>query len=253
MFSKKVVYGSAVVLAFGTLLNTIGRFSPWMFTVKGPNVYNDAKNKVVHGTINFGWFYLQACDSRRCYTQSMSERYGDHNTHANTTMSVFSETWLARRVGEQTIEVFALLFNIAGLAGTGFLLYTWKTQTKLRYAVTLVCATVLLISASLEWANLGEVLAEMGSIIRYNDPKIQLYTPSSLVLSGLGSTCMFAVSVLYYLAVMMMLYQHSDITNTAGMESQGQGVNGGNDVTPAQAQSHIESLEVQVNTDQTSV
>ncbi|XP_069103882.1 uncharacterized protein [Argopecten irradians] len=172
---------------------------------------------------------------------------------SEVTCPIQSQTWLARRIGEQTIEVFALLFNLAGLAGTGILIYTWQSQTRLRYMITLVTATVLLTSAALEWANLGEVLAEMGSIVRYNDPKIQLFTPSSLVLSGLGSTCMFAVSVLYYLAVMMIIYQHSDITNTRATENRGQDANGGSDFTPAPSQSHIESLEVQVNTDQTSV
>jgi len=61
-----------------------------MFTVTGPNVYNEGRNKVINGTINFGWFFLEACDDERCYIQSMSERYNDHNAFANTSLSLFA-------------------------------------------------------------------------------------------------------------------------------------------------------------------
>ena len=91
MFSKKVYFATVIVLGLGSVLHIIGRFSPWMFSVQGPNIYNAQKNKVVHGTINFGWFFLEACDGNGCYIQSMSERYNDHSQYANaSTVSLFA-------------------------------------------------------------------------------------------------------------------------------------------------------------------
>lgn len=66
------------------------------------------------------------------------------------------------------------------------------------------------ISAALEWGNLGEVMAEMGSFLRYKDSKTTLYTPASFVLSLLGATALLFVSTVYYLGVMHTIFAHTD-------------------------------------------
>jgi len=73
-------------------------------------------------------------------------RPSDHQCVLNGCFILFIETWHARRVGEQTIEMLAFFSNIAGGVFCVLTAYTW--QTKHMFVFITMAATLLLLSGN---------------------------------------------------------------------------------------------------------